>query len=257
MAIPSALDGTKDDVVFPTRRSRLPRAKRVGDIEAAARLVFIRRGFNAASIAEIASEAGVAEGTIYKFFESKRHLVVRVIEVWYDEMVAEFESNLPGIQGAMNKIRFIVWRHITSLKENRELARLCGNEARNAGDYYQSELAELNRRYTHVFLEACREGVANGELRKDLPLSLVRDLVFGGIEHHISPMLYGLGEVNPEESTEFIMRTLFEGIAQPDRHAVARFPELVQRMETFLDNFAPVAATGETKNAEVNDAREK
>ena len=189
----------------------------------------------------------MAEGTIYKFFDSKRHLVVRVIEIWYEGMLTEFEKNLPGIQGAMNKIRFIVWRHITSLKENRELARLCGNEARNAGDYYQSELVDLNRRYTHAFLEACREGVANGELRKDLPLSLVRDMVFGGIEHHISPMLYGLGDVNPEESTEFIMRTLFQGVAHPDRQAAARLPELVQRMEDMLANVAPVVAKGKPR----------
>jgi AcrR family transcriptional regulator len=71
----------------------LPRAQRVGDIEAAARVVFSRRGFAAASIAEIAAEAGVAEGTIYKFFDSKRHLVVRVIEGWYDGMLAEFERS--------------------------------------------------------------------------------------------------------------------------------------------------------------------
>lgn len=223
----------RSEAVEPARRSRLPRAQRVGDILAAARQVFAEHGFAAASIAEIASEAGVAEGTIYKFFDSKRHLVVSVIESWYDDMLAEFERNLPGIDGALNKIRFIIWRHITSLSENRDLARLCGNEARNGGDYYQSELHELNRRYTHVFVEACREGVASGELRSDLPIPLVRDLVFGGIEHHLSPMLYGKGEVDARESTKLIMDTLFGGLTVPSQPAPAAIGDVLGQIEAI------------------------
>lgn len=222
----------RDEVAEPVRRTRLPRAQRVGDILAAARQVFAKRGYAAASIAEIAAEAGVAEGTIYKFFDSKRHLVVRVMESWYESMLAEFEKNLPGIDGARNRIRFLIWRHIASLTENTDLARLFGNEARNGGDY-QSELHELNRRYTHVFLEACREGMANGELRPDLPVTLVRDLVFGGIEHHLSPMLYGHGKVDAEEATRLIMDTVFGGIAPRPQDAGTPMLCVLERMETL------------------------
>lgn len=228
----------------PARRpnSRMPRAQRVGDIEAAARSVFTRHGYAAASIAEIAAEAGVAEGTIYKFFESKRHLVVRVIERWYGQMMAEFDKSLPGITGARNKIRFIVWRHLAALIENPELARLCANEVRNAGDYYQSELHELNRRYTHVFVDACREGVANGELRADTPITLVRDLVFGGVEHHIAPVLYGKGSVAADlrRSADALVDTVLAGIQTPPSTAPAqahdalwvRLDEATKRLET-------------------------
>lgn len=232
-ALPTAV-GAVEAAQAP-RRARLPREQRVGDILAAGRDVFAKRGFAAASISEIAAEAGVAEGTIYKFFESKRHLVVRVIQSWYDSMLAEFERNLPAITGARNKIRFIIWRHIVSLLENKDLARLCGNEARNAGDYYQSELHDLNRRYTHIFLEACREGVANGELRADLPVTLVRDLVFGGIEHHLSPSLYGMTEIDAVTSTEMIMETVFGGIAREAPRADNSAAEALRRLEAVAD----------------------
>ena len=59
---------------------RLSRDERMRDIVAAARKVFIERGFDAASTAEIAANAGVAEGTIYKYFESKRDVLLAVIE---------------------------------------------------------------------------------------------------------------------------------------------------------------------------------
>ena len=45
----------------------------------AARDVFSRKGFSAATTAEIAQNAGVAEGTIYNYFESKRDLLISLV----------------------------------------------------------------------------------------------------------------------------------------------------------------------------------
>jgi len=51
---------------------RLPRARREQDILDAAHAVFEERGYEAAAVSEIADRAGVVEGTVYKYFESKR-----------------------------------------------------------------------------------------------------------------------------------------------------------------------------------------
>ena len=63
--------------VAPEKRSfvRLPREKRMRDIEKAARLVFSQHGFDAAPVNEIAAEAGISEGSIYKFYTNKRDLL--------------------------------------------------------------------------------------------------------------------------------------------------------------------------------------
>lgn len=225
----------------PSRRSaaRLPRKQRASEIQAAARVVFRRRGYAEASIAEIAAEAGVAEGTIYKVFESKRHLVLRVIEAWYESMLADFTSNLDGVRGTRNKIRFIVWHLLKSLKENPDIARLCANEVRNDGDYYQSELHELNRRYTHVFMEVCRQGVASGELRADTPIALVRDLIFGGINHHMSGVLYGRGDIDVDRSADLIVELVFSGTHVPERGA-EREQEVIERMEKVVQRLESI-----------------
>ncbi|HBT34381.1 MAG TPA: hypothetical protein DEB15_16975 [Pusillimonas sp.] len=220
---------------------RQPRALRVEAIEDAARVVFCRRGYAAASIAEIAAEAGLSEGSIYKFFESKRHLVLRVIEGWYESMIREFEVGLAGISGTSNKMRFIIWRHLHSLKRDPELARLCVNEVRNGGDYYQSDLLALNRRYTRIFIDVCKEGVAKGELRSDIPVTLMRDLVFGCIDHHISGMLYGRDDIDVDASTEKIMRTVFVGIqgksTRPSSHDQSvddKLDQITQRLDEVV-----------------------
>ena len=53
--------------------------QRKRQILAAAREVFSQKGFSEATTAEIAQQAGVSEGTIYNYFESKRDLLVSLI----------------------------------------------------------------------------------------------------------------------------------------------------------------------------------
>ncbi len=62
--------------------------------------------------------------------------------------------------------------------------------------------------------------------------SILRDMVFGGIEHHMSGMLFGVGEINPDESTALIMNTIFGGIAA--QTSVASEPMAAVAMDMIL-----------------------
>jgi len=68
----------------PTREERkenitIMRKQQILD---AALAIFAEKGFAGATTAEIARTAGVAEGTIYKYFQSKRELMVAVIKTF-------------------------------------------------------------------------------------------------------------------------------------------------------------------------------
>lgn len=230
----------------PVRRAvvRLSRDRRAGEIEAAAREVFCERGFEAASTAEIAARAQVAEGTLYKYFQNKRALLIQVLETWYQSMMADYQSHLAVIQGSRNKVHYIVSRHLRSLKDNADLARLSYNEVRHSGDYYESRLYEFNREYTQVFVEACREGIRNGEIRADVPVGLLRDLIFGGIDHLISGYLFNQRPLDIESSAAQLVALVFDGIvvtpptSQATDKALQRFELLAERMEATLGNAA-------------------
>lgn len=192
---------------------QMPRDRRISDIGAAAREVFCERGFEAASTAEIAARAGVSEGTLYKYFENKRDLLIKVLESWYQSMLSDYASQLESIPGARNKIYYIVSRHLRSLKENADLARLSYHEVRHSGDYYESKIYEFNREYTQVFVETCREGIRNGELRADVPIGLLRDLIFGGVDHLISGFLFNQRDLDVDGAAEQLVSLIFDGIA--------------------------------------------
>jgi AcrR family transcriptional regulator len=58
--------------------------------------VFARRGYDAASVAEIAEEAGYSHGAVYSNFEGKEDLFLALYEEWVAKRVAEIEATFSG-----------------------------------------------------------------------------------------------------------------------------------------------------------------
>lgn len=219
--------------------TRLAREQRVGDILVAAREVFCRKGYDNAAVSEIAARMGVVEGTVYKYFDSKRELLLKVLEHWYEEMFGDYERDLAGVRGPRQRLRLLVWRHLRSVRESPLLCRLMFREVRTEQDYHGSQLHALNRRYTQLLVDVLREGVAAGEFRGDVPLPLLRDLIYGGIEHHTWNFICGRGGLDIDRVADQITAIVCDGIAlqraDPDLLSqTRRLSKIADRMERQL-----------------------
>ena len=64
---------------------------RTNDILEAARRMFVRKGVEAATMQEIAAEAGLSAGAIYRYYTSKEHLLRAVCGDWIEHDRALFE----------------------------------------------------------------------------------------------------------------------------------------------------------------------
>lgn len=159
-------------------------AHRVQDILAAARQVFSTQGFQRATMAQIAELAGVSEATVFTYFPGKRELCIQVITDWYDEISTELERDLPRLHGVHAKLAHVVRAHlVTLLADGSGLCALVLSEGRAADPELAAVLAECRRRYTAPLMQALAEGQASGDVRADMPLRLLRDLVYGSMEH--------------------------------------------------------------------------
>jgi len=218
---------------------RLPRERRERDILSAARAVFCERGYADAGVAEIAARARVVEGTLYKYFESKRVLLERVLEGWYESLLADYAEHLPGIRGTRARLRYILWRHLRTVRDDTPLARLVFLEVRAHDDYPASPLYALNRRYTGLLGGVLAEGVAAGELRADVPARVVRDMVYGGLEHLSWRHLTGRGRLDIDREADDMLRLLWGGIARPEaappQAAGAPLEAQLRRLEQAAD----------------------
>lgn len=179
-------------------RIRLPREKRIADIMAAARAVFAERGYDDAAMSEIAARVGVVEAALYRFFESKRDLLIQVICHWYVEVMASYECGLDERTGLRERLRFVVWHHLTCIHESPEIINLFFGLVRLDPLYLDSELSQLNRRYSGRVTEILEEGVATGELRADTPLRMARDMIYGAAEQRTWAYRMGLSDFDPE-----------------------------------------------------------
>ena len=126
--------------------ARLRRAQQVERnreaVLAAARRVFLAKGYAGATLDAIAEEAGFSTGVIYSQFGSKADLLLALLERRTDERAAEHQriaTDLPGAQG----IRALLWAEAMDLVANQEWARLLVEFRTLAA----RDLA-LNRRYT-------------------------------------------------------------------------------------------------------------
>jgi AcrR family transcriptional regulator len=194
------------------RAARLDRRQRADEILAAARDVFAAQGYDNTAVAEIAHRVGVAEGTVFKYFPTKRALLLKVLERWYENMFGDYTRELAGVGGHRARLRLLIQRHLKSVRDYPLLCRLMFREVRSEQDYHGSGLHGMNRRYTRLLVEVIEEGMQTGEFRADLPPALLRDLVYGGIEHHSWNYVCGRGDLDVDTVTDQIMQVLSTGI---------------------------------------------
>ena len=101
------------------------RLRRAAEILAAGREVFMEKGFERASVSEIASRVGVVEGLVYSYFPTKRDLLNQVLRGMYEPLIQEISDGFSRIHGLRSRLRFLVWRHLRVYGRNRASRASC------------------------------------------------------------------------------------------------------------------------------------
>lgn len=217
--------------------TRRPREEREAEILQAARSVFSERGYDAASITEIARRAGIVEGTIYKYFVNKRDLLFQLMVKVYEALISGAQARIYKIHGTRDQLRFLIWWHLHAFIDDPGLCRLFVREIRSNDDYYRSVLYETNKRYTSVLLRTLQKGIEQGELRQDISPPMIRDMIYGSIEHISWAWVAGHGTLNIDKVADDLAEMVMNGIAAPGADVptvdgtVRRLERLVERME--------------------------
>lgn len=220
------------------RAPRMEREERISLILEMARDVFCETGYQNTAVADIAKRLSVSEATIFKYFPSKFDLLNSVIEHWYGAMFGDYSKELEFMSGAREKLKYLVWRHLCTIRDQPAMCRLMFTEVRRQPGYSGSVLRRMNQKYTGMFLTVIQGGSASGEFRNDLPVELLRNLVFGGIEHHAWAYLYDQGSLDADEIADQLTGLVCEGIAvsrRPDGSDIeGRLAVLVGELERHV-----------------------
>ncbi len=223
------------------RTRRLPRDERISKIMAVTRAMLAEKGYENIVTAEVAERCGVSEATIYKYFDSKRDLLTRVAELWFEDLLREDQRSVAG-HSALEALRLLVWRNLSVVRREPALTRFVLLDLRPDPAYRSMPVFELNRRFTIQVTQVLRDGVKSGELSGDVPVGLLRDMIFGCIEHQTWAFLRGEGDFSVDDVADGIATVVFRGMRAAPSGAqangkqglgdlLARLERVAQRLE--------------------------
>jgi AcrR family transcriptional regulator len=139
---------------------------REAEILQAARQVFARRGFPEASMEEIAQAAGLAKGTLYLYYDSKRELYRAALRAGLVELCETLEKAIAGAGSLPARLEAYVRTKVAYFDEHRDFFRIYlaefGHAACGAMDPY---FRDLSLRQSRLLEGAIREGSRHGAAR--------------------------------------------------------------------------------------------
>jgi AcrR family transcriptional regulator len=162
-----------------SRAQKLRESRRAAVMDVA-RTIFSNQGYHKTSIDDIIEGAGIARGTFYLYFESKRAIFDELI----DDLLAKLQAMVhrievgPGAAPPLEQMQQIVDRVLETLQQNRELARILLREAVGIDGDFDRKLSDFWGRLRAMIESAIRNGQTMGLVRPCDP-TIVAHCVLG------------------------------------------------------------------------------
>lgn len=179
----------------------------------AATAVFSENGFDRTSIGDIARTSGMSDGLIYRYFNGKRELLSAVLEDFYGDVLELSTAAIAAQADYPGKLRALIEQHIRVFTSDKGICRLFIAEVRNMDDYVGSSAQALNRRYTALLSPILEAGIAEGRIAAGIDRKLVRDMLFGGIEHIAWRHISAAAEIDVPKVATFVTTTFLGGLS--------------------------------------------
>jgi TetR/AcrR family fatty acid metabolism transcriptional regulator len=148
--------------------------------------VFATHGYFNAKVAQIAKAAGVADGTIYLYFDGKEDLLVTIFREYTRNYLHSLEQHLANINRADERLRVAVRHHLETLGRDRALAVVSQVELRHTLKFLslfsQQEVAD----YLNVIRKIVEQGQQEGTFRRNVHPQLVAKSVFGVLDEMVT-----------------------------------------------------------------------
>jgi len=190
---------TKQQVVADFRRQ---------EILAAARRVFARKGFAGGIVDEIAKEAGLAKGTVYLYFRSKRELFKAVLEHDMEALKADTLQRIDAATGLGGKIRAFALARLEHADANGELFRIMDTSGHSfTRKQYNALLKEPALRLTAEIEAAQGRGEIRAIPAEKIAWAIV-DLTRGSVQRR----LIGESSGTPAEEADFLLDLIWSGL---------------------------------------------
>lgn len=212
----------------PANGVRKPRDReqRWDEIVEAAANVFYAKGYEGASLQDIATAVGLLKGSIYYYIDTKEdllfELVMRAQAMWFATLE---ETDELAEASAPERLREFIVRFMLLEDQHREWGIVAEAEFTRLSPDYLSKVMDGRRRFGRFVEGILRQGVTDGDFDGTISVSLATTMVFelvkSGLQHRPTGSTRALVEYADAYVT-LLVRGLGKADWSPPERTVAR-----------------------------------
>lgn len=183
----------------------------------AALTVFLRKGFSGSTTREIAAKAGVAEGTIFRYFKTKKELLLGLVA---PHVINSLADTLEAMAGESDEevLKAVIRNRLAILNSKRELVQLMLTEAQFIPELKEQFVEQIVLKVANVLEEFMKKRIDSGAFRDIDPRITTRTLVgMVGVFVVWKQFLHGdkYLDFDDESLTETIVDIFLNGVRKP------------------------------------------
>lgn len=183
---------------------------RCAEILVAARRIFATKGFRDATVDDIAAEAGIAKGTVYLYYPSKKEMYLAALKQGLEELRQRTGAAMQAANGAQAKLRAFVRTRMEYAEANRDFFRIYHSEFGNLTN--DSEFQQLYLQQAKTLEAVLHTASKKGEIRRiraDFSAFLIYDMV----KAVMIQRLLGRSTARLDDDIETLTELIWKGIA--------------------------------------------
>lgn len=176
--------------------------------------VFARNGYFNSKVSDIASEAGIADGTVYLYFKSKEEVLHSVFDRLMEQFIGDGMREIAEIPAADKRLRRIAELHLEKLGADRDLAIVVQVELRGSTKFMEEFSATGFAQYLDIIRQAIVDGQAQGVFRKELNATVCAKIFYGALDEMATNWILSKRDYQLAPLADTIMDIFFGGILQ-------------------------------------------
>jgi AcrR family transcriptional regulator len=121
--------------------------------------LFARKGYDGTTTRDLAEDAGVAEGTLFRHFANKKAILIEVASQGWIELLTDLLTELSEM-GSYKAVAQVMRRRMLHMHQNADLLRVCFMEAQfhaDLRDQIQSEVITKMTDVAEVFFQTAMD----------------------------------------------------------------------------------------------------
>ncbi len=144
--------------------------------------VFAKYGYHGAQVNKIAREAGVADGTIYLYFENKEDILISLFKEKMGKFIKRVAEAIENETDSEQQLLILVRHHFDHLEADKSLAIVTQIELRQANLEIREGISEPLKKYFQVIEHVVKNGQEQGKFISEVDIKTARKMVFGTLD---------------------------------------------------------------------------